>query len=76
LSLQNVRDTMDLKEKIEKIKEYFKEVYLETKRVTWPSRKDTLKGTYVILITVVVAATFLGIVDITVGKLIRALLGG
>lgn len=67
---------MDLKEKGEKLKEYFKEVYLETKRVTWPSRKDTLKGTYVILITVVVAAAFLGIVDITVGKLIRALLGG
>jgi preprotein translocase subunit SecE len=67
---------MDVKEKIDKLKEYFKEVYLETKRVTWPSRKDTLKGTYVILITVVVAAAFLGIVDITVGKLIRALLGG
>lgn len=67
---------MDIKEKIDQIKDYFKEVYLETKRVTWPSRKDTLKGTYVILITVVVAAAFLGIVDITVGKLIRALLGG
>ena len=67
---------MDIKEKIDHIKDYFKEVYLETKRVTWPSRKDTLKGTYVILITVVVAAAFLGIVDITVGKLIRALLGG
>lgn len=67
---------MDVKEKIDQLKTYFKEVYLETKRVTWPSRKDTLKGTYVILITVVVAAAFLGIVDITVGKLIRALLGG
>jgi preprotein translocase subunit SecE len=67
---------MDVKKKIDQLKDYFKEVYLETKRVTWPSRKDTLKGTYVILITVVVAATFLGIVDVTVGKLIRALLGG
>jgi len=67
---------MDVKEKVDKLKNYFKEVYLETKRVTWPSRKDTLKGTYVILITVVVAATFLGIVDLAVGKLIRALLGG
>jgi preprotein translocase subunit SecE len=67
---------MDVKEKTEQLKTYFKEVYLETKRVTWPSRKDTLKGTYVILITVVVAATFLGIVDFTIGKLIRALLGG
>jgi preprotein translocase subunit SecE len=67
---------MDVKEKVDQLKNYFKEVYLETKRVTWPSRKDTLKGTYVILITVVVAAAFLGIVDLAVGKLIRALLGG
>jgi preprotein translocase subunit SecE len=67
---------MEVKEKIAKLKEYFIEVYLETKKVTWPSRKDTLKGTYVILITVVVAAVFLGIVDVTVGKLIRTLLGG
>ena len=62
---------MDVKEKVDQLKNYFKEVYLETKRVTWPSRKDTLKGTYVILITVVVAATFLGIVDLAVGKLIQ-----
>ena len=61
---------------IEKVKDYFKEVYLETKRVTFPSRKDTLKGTYVILITVVIAALFLGIVDIGLAKIIQALFRG
>ena len=43
---------MDVKENVDKVKEYFKEVYLETKRVTFPSRKETMKGTYVVLITV------------------------
>jgi preprotein translocase subunit SecE len=67
---------MDIKENIEKLKAYFKEVYLETKRVTFPSRKDALKGTYVILITVVIAALFLGIVDVGLAKIIQALFRG
>jgi preprotein translocase subunit SecE len=67
---------MDIKDKIESLKAYFKEVYLETRRVTFPSRKDALKGTYVILITVVVAALFLGIVDVGLSKIIQVLFRG
>jgi len=67
---------MDIREKIDKLKLYFKEVYLETKRVTFPSRKDALKGTYVILITVVIAALFLGIVDVGLAKVIQSLFRG
>jgi preprotein translocase subunit SecE len=67
---------MNVRESIDNLKDYFKEVYLETKRVTFPSRKDTLKGTYVILITVFVAALFLGIVDVTLARIIQALFSG
>ena len=67
---------MDFKGKLEGVKEYFREVYTEAKRVTWPSRKDAIKGTYVVLITVVVAAIFLGIVDVGLAKVIQALLRG
>ncbi len=67
---------MDFKGKMTLVGDYFKEVYLEAKRVTWPSRKDALKGTYVVLITVVVAAIFLGIVDVGLAKVIQALLRG
>jgi preprotein translocase subunit SecE len=67
---------MNVRENIDNLKDYFKEVYLETKRVTFPSRKDTLKGTYVILITVFVAALFLGIVDVTLARIIQALFSG
>ncbi len=65
---------MDLKEKLEPVKTYFREVYLEAKRVTWPSRKDALKGTYIVLITVFVASIFLGIVDIALAKIMQALI--
>jgi preprotein translocase subunit SecE len=65
---------MDFKEKLEPVKTYFREVYHEGKRVTWPSRKDAMKGTYIVLITVVIAALFLGIVDIGLSKIIQALI--
>jgi len=67
---------MDIREHVDNLKAYFKEVYLETKRVTFPSRKESLKGTYVILITVIIAALFLGIVDVGLAKIVQALFRG
>ena len=67
---------MDFKEKTEKFKDYFREVYMEGKRVTWPSKKDAIKGTYVVLITTVIASLFLGVVDIGLAKIIQAILRG
>jgi preprotein translocase subunit SecE len=67
---------MDFKKTTETVKDYFREVYLEAKRVTWPSRKDALKGTYVVLITTVIAAAFLGIVDVGLAKLVQTILRG
>jgi preprotein translocase subunit SecE len=67
---------MNIREYVDKLKTYFKEVYLETKRVTFPSRKEALKGTYVILITVVIAAIFLGVVDVGLAKIVQALFHG
>ncbi len=67
---------MEIRQHVDKLKAYFKEVYLETKRVTFPSRKEALKGTYVILITVVIAALFLGIVDVGLAKIVQALFRG
>ena len=67
---------MNVKDKLEPVKQYFRDVYMEAKRVTWPSKKDAVKGTYVVLITVVIAAVFLGIVDVGLAKIIQALLRG
>ena len=67
---------MDVKATVDTVKEYFKEVYLETKRVTFPSRKETMKGTYVVLITVIIAAIFLGLVDVGLAKIIQVLFRG
>ena len=61
---------------IEKITQFLKEVRFELKRVTWPSRKETIAGTAVVVIIVLIAASFLGIVDIGLSKLIKMVLSG
>ena len=59
---------------IQKVSQFLKEVRFELKRVTWPSRKETVAGTMVVLIIVFIAASFLGIVDIGLSKLMRLVL--
>jgi len=67
--------------KMEKIKEFwkttkqfFREVRVELKKVTWPSRKETIASTSVVLITVVIVSFFLGIVDLGLSRLVRVFL--
>ncbi len=52
-----------MKETWEKILQFFREVRVEIKKVTWPTRKETLASTVVVLITTFVIAAFLGVVD-------------
>jgi len=59
------------KEKLEGAKQFLREVKTELKKVTWPSRKDALAGTAVVLVAVFVIALFLGIVDSGLSNLIR-----
>ena len=47
---------------------FAREAYEETKRVTWPSRDETLKTTGVVFLFVGVMAVFLFVVDKAVEK--------
>ncbi len=63
-----------IREKFEAAKQFLREVKTELKKVTWPSRKDTLSGTAVVLVAVFIIALFLGIVDSGLSNLVKALL--
>jgi preprotein translocase subunit SecE len=63
-----------IKSKFESVKQFLREVKTELKKVTWPSRKDTLSGTAVVLVAVFIIAIFLGIVDSGLSNLIKELL--
>lgn len=59
---------------IEKARQFFREVRIELKKVTWPSRKETIASTSVILALVFLIAVFLGIIDIGLVKVLNLLL--
>ena len=63
-----------IKEKFEVGKQFLREVKTELKKVTWPSRKDALSGTLVVLVAVFIIAIFLGIVDSVLSNAIKELL--
>lgn len=56
---------------IEKALQFLREVKVELKKVTWPSRKQALGSTLVVIILVIIISLFLGVVDISLSSLIR-----
>ena len=50
------------------------EVKGEVKKVTWPSKKEAMGGTAVVLVVVFLMAVFLGLVDLLLSKIVEALL--
>ncbi len=59
-----------------KAKDFLSEVKVEVKKVTWPSRKDAMGGTMVVMVVVLIIAVFLGIVDTILSKIVEALISG
>ena len=57
-----------------RIREFLGEARAELKKVTWPTRKQTLASTGVVLVVVFVLAIFLGLVDYGLAKIVKVLL--
>jgi len=57
-----------------KTMQFLREVKIELKKVTWPSRKETLASTAVVIIIVIIISAFLGLVDLGLSNLIRFVL--
>lgn len=55
---------------IEKIKQFFTDVKIETKKVVYPNREELIGSTWVVIITVMVISVFLGIVDLALAKIV------
>jgi preprotein translocase subunit SecE len=59
---------------VQSISQYVREVRVELSKVTWPSRRDTLASTSVVLIIVILIAIFLGIVDLGLSRILKIVL--
>lgn len=54
--------------------QFLREVKVELKKVAWPSKKQTMGSTAVVLILVFIIAAFLGVVDMGLSSLVRLVL--
>ena len=55
--------------------EFFREARFELAKITWPSRKETLAATFVVLLTVFFTTLFLGFVDYLLVKAMKVIYG-
>jgi preprotein translocase subunit SecE len=55
----------------ERTKQFLREVKVELKKVTWPTRQQTIGSTVVVIILVLLIAAFLGVVDTLLSSLVR-----
>jgi preprotein translocase subunit SecE len=51
--------------------QFVKEAWQELKKTSWPNRKETLGGTGVVMILVILIAVFLGLIDFSLSRLVR-----
>jgi preprotein translocase subunit SecE len=59
---------------LEKIKVFFQEVSVELKKVSWPTRQQTVSATVVVITVAFIVAFFLGIVDIVLARVVGAIM--
>ena len=59
---------------VTRIREFVQEVNAEFRKVTWPSRDELINSTSIVIVVTVVLAFFLGVVDISLTKVVERIL--
>jgi preprotein translocase subunit SecE len=59
---------------LQKIQAFFQEVSVELKKVSWPTRRQTMSATVVVITVAVIVAFFLGIVDLVLARIVGAIM--
>ena len=69
------RKVPPIKSYVQSARQFLAEVVGELRKVVWPTRKETLGTTGVVLILVIILAAYLGLVDYILSHLVRYLIG-
>jgi preprotein translocase subunit SecE len=59
---------------VTRIKEFAQDVFVEFRKVTWPTRQELINSTAVVIVVTVVLAFFLGGVDVVLTRLVERIL--
>jgi preprotein translocase subunit SecE len=60
---------------MQKVMKFLSEAKAELKKVTWPSPKQTMASTLVVIIIVFIVSIYLGIIEFGLAKLVKFILG-
>ncbi|MFH1855742.1 MAG: preprotein translocase subunit SecE [Candidatus Omnitrophota bacterium] len=58
-----------------KVVNFFKEIKVEMKKVSWSSRQELIDSTLVVIIAVFMLAVFIGACDFFISKIMRLIIG-
>lgn len=57
----------------DKIINFFGDIYREMKKVTWPKKAELIESTKVVIITMIVSAIIVYIIDKAISELLKAI---
>jgi len=60
---------------LKRTRSFLTDVRVELKKVSWPSRQDTISSTGVVLVVVFIISFYLGIIDILLSRMVTSLFG-
>jgi preprotein translocase subunit SecE len=61
--------------RVDRVRDFVGEVQGEFQKITWPPQPEMVNGTIAVLVIVAVMATFLGIVDFGLSRVMQMVLG-
>jgi len=64
-----------IKKYVGKASQFFREAKMELKKVKWPTRKELLASTAVVIVLTLIVALFLGLVDFGLIKILKNVVG-
>lgn len=56
---------------MEKKPKIFSDVFEELKKVTWPTKKQTLRLTLIVIVISLIVALYVGIIDVFLAKILE-----
>jgi preprotein translocase subunit SecE len=57
-----------------KLREFFRDVTIEIKKVTFPKKDELVGSTWVVIVSVLIISVYLGVVDLALSKIVKVLL--
>ncbi|MFW5486835.1 MAG: preprotein translocase subunit SecE [Desulfovibrio sp.] len=71
---QASEEKVSVVDRLRSLREFFEQSKVEIKKVTWPSRKETIATSIAVVVMTIVMAIYLGLVDVALAKIIEAIL--